>query len=612
MQTYERYIKDLKNMKIFHTFFAVLLFLGSSMSQIAHAQAVGLEAGVDDTTTPTVTITAPSLAWLHFAYGDPVDVTIVFSEVVSNFVQTDVTVSESNSAEATVTSLTTDDNTTYTATITPTQSGTVDVSVAADVAVDGANNPNTASNTETLTFDLDPPSATLTPIIPTKILTGSGTKSVYYSKVEEGATLPAIFRVMVSPTERLSNMLTGNRNITITGGTMENHRKGTYLVGDNNYYSLVFEVTVAEDSTEVVITIPARFLVDTAGNRNTEAVTATYSSFDLEPPTIQSITGVPSEPQPGPGPGFEVRFTYSEPISLLRDSFAYGTEFSVYSRSVTPPAIIENETDLVVKFARETQAYVEKGWFRLRTINDCMVRDAAGNMNAKHSLSESEFPKIVLVPAYDFDGDGDVDIHDVLTVMNALDQSGEDIENSRTDVDGSGTVDIEDLKVVIETAASAATSPTLYTNLFSQLSLETVETLDPTQLRETLDALRVGNKSGLAYQRTITFLEHLLAATRPEKTQLLANYPNPFNPETWIPYELSEPNEVRIRIYDVRGRLVKDLQLGHQPAGYYTSRSRAAYWDGRNDIGERVASGIYFYQLQADNTSLLRKMVILK
>ena len=611
MQTYERYIKDLKNMKIFHTFFAVLLFLGSSMSQIAHAQAVGLEAGVDDTTTPTVTITAPSLAWLHFVYGDPVDVTIVFSEVVSNFVQTDVTVSESNSAGATVTSLTTDDNTTYTATITPTQSGTVDVSVAADVAVDGGNNGNTASNTETLTFDLDPPSATLTPLIPTKVFLGLGTKSVFYSKVEEGATLPAIFRVMISPTERPSNRLTGNNNITITGGTMENHRKGTYLVGDNNYYSLVFEVTVAEDSTEVVITIRVGKLFDSAGNSNTEAVTATYSSFDLEPPTIQSITGVPSEPQPGPGPGFEVRFTFSEPISFLQDTRRSTIEFSVYSRSTSSPTI-ENETDLVVPFTRETQAYVKKGWFRMMNIGECWVRDAAGNMNAEHRLSESEFPKIVLVPAYDFDGDGDVDIHDVLTVMNALNQSGEDIENSRTDVDGDGDVDIEDLKVVIETAAEAAASPTLYTNLFSQLSLETVETLDPTQLRETLDALRVGNKSGLAYQRTITFLEHLLAATRPEKTQLLANYPNPFNPETWIPYELSEPNEVRIRIYDVRGRLVRDLQLGHQPAGYYTSRSRAAYWDGRNDIGERVASGIYFYQLQADNTSFLRKMVILK
>ncbi|MDE0009645.1 MAG: leucine-rich repeat domain-containing protein [Candidatus Poribacteria bacterium] len=97
-----------------------------------------------------------------------------------------------------------------------------------------------------------------------------------------------------------------------------------------------------------------------------------------------------------------------------------------------------------------------------------------------------------------------------------------------------------------------------------------------------------------------------------EQTSLLANYPNPFNPETWIPYHLANPSDVQITIYDARGSIVRRLDLGHQREGYYTSRSRAAYWDGRNDVGERVASGIYFYQLQAENVSFLRKMVILK
>ena len=98
----------------------------------------------------------------------------------------------------------------------------------------------------------------------------------------------------------------------------------------------------------------------------------------------------------------------------------------------------------------------------------------------------------------------------------------------------------------------------------------------------------------------------------PDTTRLLANYPNPFNPETWIPYQLSKASDVKITIYDARGIVVRRLELGHQPAGTYTSRSRAAYWDGRNGLGERVASGIYFYQLQADNVSSLRKMLILK
>ena len=101
-------------------------------------------------------------------------------------------------------------------------------------------------------------------------------------------------------------------------------------------------------------------------------------------------------------------------------------------------------------------------------------------------------------------------------------------------------------------------------------------------------------------------------AATPEQTGLLANYPNPFNPETWIPYQLAKPSDVRITIYDTRGVVVRKLELGHQPPGFYTDRSRAAYWDGRNALGERVASGLYFYQLEADNVSLTRKMLILK
>ncbi len=96
------------------------------------------------------------------------------------------------------------------------------------------------------------------------------------------------------------------------------------------------------------------------------------------------------------------------------------------------------------------------------------------------------------------------------------------------------------------------------------------------------------------------------------KTALLANYPNPFNPETWIPYQLSEPADVTLTIYTVNGHVVRQLTLGLQPAGMYQSRSRAAYWDGRNAFGEPVASGPYFYALTAGDFTATRKMLILK
>ena len=98
----------------------------------------------------------------------------------------------------------------------------------------------------------------------------------------------------------------------------------------------------------------------------------------------------------------------------------------------------------------------------------------------------------------------------------------------------------------------------------------------------------------------------------PTNTALLTNYPNPFNPETWIPYQLAEPAEVTLTIYDVRGVVVRRLDLGHQAAGVYHSRSRAIHWDGRNGIGEKVASGLYFYTLTAGDFTATRKLLIRK
>jgi hypothetical protein len=98
----------------------------------------------------------------------------------------------------------------------------------------------------------------------------------------------------------------------------------------------------------------------------------------------------------------------------------------------------------------------------------------------------------------------------------------------------------------------------------------------------------------------------------PSQTALLQNYPNPFNPETWIPYKLAEDSLVTINIYDTNGNLIRRFALEEQGAGVYTSRDRALYWDGRNNTGERVSSGIYFYQLQAGKFTAVRRLVIMK
>ena len=123
------------------------------------------------------------------------------------------------------------------------------------------------------------------------------------------------------------------------------------------------------------------------------------------------------------------------------------------------------------------------------------------------------------------------------------------------------------------------------------------------------------------FQRTVSTLdirnaflsiELTVGDVQPQETILAQNFPNPFNPETWIPYQLNKATEVSVQIFDVSGRLVRRLDLGWQPVGTYMTPSSAAYWDGRNVVGERVASGIYFYTLQTSDFAATRRMVILK
>ncbi len=134
--------------------------------------------------------------------------------------------------------------------------------------------------------------------------------------------------------------------------------------------------------------------------------------------------------------------------------------------------------------------------------------------------------------------------------------------------------------------------------------------------RTTVEAwLQQARKLNLAdpdFQRGIIVLQQLLAAFTPKETTLLPNYPNPFNPETWIPYQLATPADVHISIYAADGKLIRLLDLGHQPVGIYHQRSRAAHWDGKNAQGESVASGVYFYTLTAGKFTATRKTLIRK
>ena len=200
----------------------------------------------------------------------------------------------------------------------------------------------------------------------------------------------------------------------------------------------------------------------------------------------------------------------------------------------------------------------------------------------------------------DVNRDGVVDVNDLAYVGLQYGQTGTNI----ADVNGDGVVNVDDLILVAAAVDAAAAAP-------AARALEQTHFTE-TQLQGWLAEARASGNTSRAYQRGVAVIEQLLALFTPEKTALLANYPNPFNPETWIPYQLSEPTNVRLTLYDINGRVVRDLDLGLQRAGKYESRSRAAYWDGRNAVGEPVASGVYFYTLTAGDFIATRKMLIRK
>ena len=210
---------------------------------------------------------------------------------------------------------------------------------------------------------------------------------------------------------------------------------------------------------------------------------------------------------------------------------------------------------------------------------------------------------VVDLPPSDVNKDGRVSILDLILVAQDFGKTG--VRNTRTDINNDGKVNILDLTRVAKSmnAATGAAAP-------SVVAMD--NSVSPAMIETWIALAAVENDGSRAFREGIANLQRLLASLRPERTVVLANYPNPFNPETWIPYQLASAVEVRLHIYAMNGVLVRTLDLGHQPAGVYQQKNRAAYWDGRNALGERVASGLYFYTLIAGDFTATRKMLIRK
>ena len=203
--------------------------------------------------------------------------------------------------------------------------------------------------------------------------------------------------------------------------------------------------------------------------------------------------------------------------------------------------------------------------------------------------------------AEDINTDGVVNIQDLVLVASNFGKTGQ----NAADVNNDGVVNIVDLTLVAGAIGNTAAAPSV-----RGLDPEIAPTRE--QVEQWLRQAQQVNLTDASFQRGILMLEQLLAVLTPKEMALLPNYPNPFNPETWIPYQLAKPAEVSISIYAGDGKLIRTLDLGHRSVGIYESRNRAAYWDGRNALGEPVASGVYFYTLTAAEFTATRKMLIRK
>lgn len=364
-----------------------------------------------------------------------------------------------------------------------------------------------------------------------------------------------------------------------------------YNLGENGTWgkNIIVEASLR---SPLIVSVPGQELLDTKSNALVELVDIFPTLCDAGQipilPELEGLSMLPVIEQPT-RPWKTAAFSQrNHGASIRTDRYRY-TEFrkqrELYDYSLDPHseyniAHLPENVELVAYLREQLHA----GW------------------QAALPEMQDRIPIPQTLP-WDINDDGIVDIQDLLLVANSF--GSNDPTHSKADVNKDGNIDIIDLLLVAAhfgESLNAAASPGS-----RHLRAEHIALAD-----EWLTKARLVDDGSDIFRQGIATLEHLINTTVPPETALLPNYPNPFNPETWIPYDLAEDVDVNIDIYNLKGESVRQLSLGFQTAGTYRTQSRAAYWDGQNAVGEAVASGIYFYTFQAGQFRVTRQMVILK
>ena len=245
------------------------------------------------------------------------------------------------------------------------------------------------------------------------------------------------------------------------------------------------------------------------------------------------------------------------------------------------------------------------------------VKISGPDSKSLHFLAINAF--INILPPWDVVPDSTVDVLDMVAVAQHMDNSQlaailtvqgnegsvPDASNCNPDVDRNGVVDVDDLILV--------------SNHFGEIynDSDDDQKLSPgAEVRKAYDLISAAPYSSPDIRKLKAHLMRLLAKNQPTSLPtspgLLPNYPNPFNPDTWLPYHLAQSSDVTISIYSISGQLVRILSLGRKEAGFYTDKGKAAHWDGKNDSGEELASGLYFYVMRAGSFTRTRKMLLVE
>lgn len=276
-----------------------------------------------------------------------------------------------------------------------------------------------------------------------------------------------------------------------------------------------------------------------------------------------------------------------------------------------------------IHWAQQDQKRIHFGLAQNEKVNELLIYWPSGiiqklvDIDANQLLNIVEEGENMLHPS-DVNIDGNVDILDLLIIVAHFGENPP--SNPRLDTNKDGKVDLDDVIYVIEgivenrdnAAPSYANNSQAIAGL-TPISVSSLSEIEIVLLQSFLE--NIEEISGDNTQKTLVrrFLKELLKDYKvPLKTRLFANYPNPFNPETWIPYQLGEDSDITLRIYDTSGKIIRELFTGHQVSGYYINRETAAHWDGKNDSGEKVASGVYFYELETQNFKKIKRLLIIK